>query len=81
MMAYCPLIQLTNIIKMSVKKYILSIYKTVFIFFVIIYTSQTYAIANEDSRNSAECSVRAMIIQYSIEAYYGQYYDVKFSSQ
>lgn len=58
-----------------------SICETVLLFIVVIFGYQTNAFANNDSRNGAECGARAMIIEYSIEAYYGQHSDVKFRSQ
>lgn len=58
-----------------------SLIKSLLLFITIVFSLQTNAFANNESRNSAECGVRAMIIEHSIEAYFGQYSDPKYQSQ
>lgn len=58
-----------------------SLIKSLLLFMAIVFSSQANAFTDEENRNRGECGVRAMIIEYSIEAYSGQYSDVKYQSQ
>lgn len=58
-----------------------SLIKPLLLFIVIIFSTQANAFTDEENRYRAECGVRAMIIQYSIEAYINQSGVKKFRSQ
>lgn len=55
--------------------------KSLLLFIALIFSSQANALTDEGNRNRAECGVRAMVIQHSIEAYINQSWNKKFRSQ
>lgn len=58
-----------------------TIYKSLLLFIAILFSSQANAFTDEENRNRAECGVRAMIFQHSVEAYTSQSWNKKFRSQ